>query len=241
MSTQRGNASRTRAQKHKNRTVFKNDLHDKTPLQKRLNSLHISEVCQHCKGVIEWKIKYKKYKPLTQPKTCTKCQQKKIRKAYHVLCRDCALDARVCAKCLKSAEEVEIEPPQPTPEEELKLKVEMERLIKSFPERKRRAFLRYMEKGKKDKVEDGDAENQEEKETAENGGQEENGDEGDIKPKAKPRIPHTRDELLQKIEQLKLKDNDDNEFDFDSDEEDYSSDEFSDDDDDEEDYSSDEK
>ncbi|XP_073835712.1 uncharacterized protein [Musca autumnalis] len=240
MSTQRGNASRTRAQKHKNRTVFKNDLHDKTPLQKRLNSLHISEVCQHCKGVIEWKIKYKKYKPLTQPKTCTKCQQKKIRKAYHVLCRDCALDARVCAKCLKSAEEVEIEPPQPTPEEELKLKVEMERLIKSFPERKRRAFLRYMEKGKKEQVEEGaeeDGKQEEVEESTEKNGQEENADE-ETRPKTKSRIPHTRDELLQKIEQLKLKDNDDHEFDFDSDEEDYTSDE---DDDDGEDYSSDEK
>ncbi|KAM7346377.1 uncharacterized protein ACRADG_006333 [Cochliomyia hominivorax] len=213
MSTQRGNASRTRPQKHKNRTVFKNDLHDKTPLQKRLNSLHISEVCQHCKGVIEWKIKYKKYKPLTQPKTCTKCSQKKIRKAYHVLCRDCALEAKVCAKCLKSAEEVEIEAPQPSPEEELKLKVEMERLIKSFPERKRRAFLRYMEKGKKEEtpedVEEGAADSKQ------------NGVEGETnaeKLKVKSRVPHTRDELLLKIEQLKLKNDDDDDYDdFDSD------------------------
>lgn len=225
MSTQRGNVSRTRVQKYKNRTVFKNDLHDKTPQQKRINSLHISEVCQHCKGVIEWKIKYKKYKPLTQPKTCTKCQQKKIRKAYHVLCRDCALEAKVCAKCLKSAEEVEIEPPQPTPEEELKLKVEMERLIKSFPERKRRAFLRYMEKGKKE---------QEELEEKENGtgpteGGEEDGDPEEDKVKVKTRIPHTRDELLQKIEQLKLKD-ENNGSDFDSDE-DYSDDDDYDDED----------
>ncbi|XP_075145569.1 uncharacterized protein C9orf85 homolog [Haematobia irritans] len=222
MSTQRGNASRTRAQKHKNRTVFKNDLHDKTPQQKRLNSLHISEVCQHCKGVIEWKIKYKKYKPLSQPKTCTKCQQKKIRKAYHVLCRDCALEARVCAKCMKSAEEVEIEPAQPTPEEELKLKVEMERLIKSFPERKRRAFLRYMEKGKKDQ------ENKEENgedEDAANGEGSEDDSESDVKAtKLNSRIPHTRDELLLKIEQLKLKEYGDDDDDFDSDEDYYDDD-----------------
>lgn len=219
MSTQRGNATRTRPQKHKNRTVFKNDLHDKTPLQKRLNSLHVSEVCQHCKGVIEWKIKYKKYKPLTQPKTCTKCSQKKIRKAYHVLCRDCALEAKVCAKCLKSAEEVEIEPPQPTPEEELKLKVEMERLIKSFPERKRRAFLRYMEKGKKEKEEEA-TQDKDGKEGE--GNKPENEAEEEPSGKAKARVPHTRDELLQKIEQLKLKDDDDDDYDdFDSDEDDF--------------------
>lgn len=74
MSTRRGaNANqRDRAQKHKNRIAFKNDLHDKTPKIKFLNNLHIAEVCEHCKAVIEWKIKYKKYKPLTKPKTCTK-------------------------------------------------------------------------------------------------------------------------------------------------------------------------
>ncbi|TMW42185.1 hypothetical protein DOY81_012738 [Sarcophaga bullata] len=228
MSTQRGNASRTRAQKHKNRHVFKNDLHDKTPLQKKLNSLHISEVCQHCKGVIEWKIKYKKYKPLSQPKTCTKCSQKKIRKAYHVLCRECALEARVCAKCLKSADEVEIEPPQPTPEEELKLKVEMERLIKSFPERKRRAFLRYMEKGKKEKdlEEEGEGNNEENvNKKQENGVDEE--EPSDEKIKIRTRIPHTRDELLLKIEELKLKGDEDDDYD------DFDSDDFDDDDDDE--------
>lgn len=43
---------------------------------------------------------------------------------------------------------VAIEPPEPTPEEQLQLKVEMDRLIKSLPERKRRTFLRFMKKGK---------------------------------------------------------------------------------------------
>ncbi|XP_011183450.1 uncharacterized protein C9orf85 homolog [Zeugodacus cucurbitae] len=202
MSTQRGNSTRTRSQKHKNRTVFKNDLHDKTNQQKKINSLHVSEVCQHCKDIIEWKIKYKKYKPLTQPKTCNLCGQRNITKAYHVLCRCCALEARVCAKCLKSEEQVIIEPPQPTIEEQVKLKVEMERLIKSLPERKRRAFIRYMDKGKK-----------EEEKTV-------SGDEieCDIQSKKemddKIHLPHTREELIQKIEMLKL--NKEDEY-FDSD------------------------
>lgn len=194
MSTERGNGSRTRTQKHKNHFAFRNDLHDRTPKQKLLNTLHISEVCQHCKGVIEWKIKYKKYKPLSQPKTCTRCQQRNIRKAYHVLCRSCALESRVCAKCLKSAEEVEIEPPQPTLEEEIKLKVEMERLVKSFPERKRRAFMRYMARGKKIPVAEDKA--------AENDKVESDDDDKECKPKL--RVPYSRDDLLKKIDQLKL-------------------------------------
>lgn len=41
-----------------------------------------------------------------------------------------------------------IEPAEPTAQEELQLKTEMDRLIKSLPERKRRTFLRFMKKGK---------------------------------------------------------------------------------------------
>lgn len=204
MSTQRGNASRTRAQKHKNRHVFKNDLHDKTPQQIRLNKMHVSTVCQRCKEVIEWKIKYKKYKPLTQAKTCARCQQRTVRKAYHVICRDCAVKDHVCAKCLKSADEVEIEAPEPTPQEEQQLQVEMDRLIKSFSERKRRAFLRYMNKGKKkeETEEPLDEEAQEAQEKA-------------------TRVRHTREELLEKIKQLNLAgDEDDEDYDDDEDEDD---------------------
>lgn len=63
-------------------------------------------------------------------------------------CKECAKREKVCAKCLKSGDQVNIEPPEKTPEEQLQLKVEMDRLIKSLPERKRRTFLRYMNKGK---------------------------------------------------------------------------------------------
>lgn len=49
---------------------------------------------------------------------------------------------------MTSADKVNIEPPEKTPEEQVQLKVEMDRLIKSLPERKRRTFLRYMNKGK---------------------------------------------------------------------------------------------
>lgn len=69
-------------------------------------------------------------------------------KAYHVCCKECAKKERCCAKCLTSADKVNIEPPEKTPEEQQQLKVEMERLIKSLPERKRRTFLRFMNKGK---------------------------------------------------------------------------------------------
>lgn len=72
-------------------------------------------------------------------------------------CNDCAKRLNVCAKCLTSGDKVNIEPPERTAEEELKHKVEMENMIKSLPERKRRTFLRYMNKGKQV---DADAENE---------------------------------------------------------------------------------
>ncbi|EDV46480.1 uncharacterized protein C9orf85 homolog [Drosophila erecta] len=213
MSSQRGNVSRTRAQKHKNRHVFKNDLHDKTPQQLRLNAMHVSTVCQRCKEQIEWKIKYKKYKPLTQAKICAHCKERAVKKAYHVVCRDCAIKANACAKCLKSATEVAIEEPQPTPREEQQLQSEMDRLVKSFSERKRRAFLRYMRKGKKQEKDPN----------------EEQLDEQQLESQEKAkRVAHTRDELLDKIKQLNLaadgdedEDEDDSDFDseFDSEEE----------------------
>lgn len=77
-----------------------------------------------------------------------RCGNRTVTKAYHVCCKECAKKERCCAKCLTSADKVNIEPAEASPQEEQLLKVEMDRLIKSLPERKRRTFLRYMKKGK---------------------------------------------------------------------------------------------
>lgn len=82
----------------------------------------------------------------------------------------------------------------------------MKQLIKSLPERKRRTFMRYMRKGKENSVEA-----PEENVTVEG----EEGIEG--KPK-QVRMPHTKEDLLKKIEMLRLNEEDDF-CDLDSDEE----------------------
>ncbi|KAH1014374.1 hypothetical protein HUJ04_003221 [Dendroctonus ponderosae] len=89
MSCQKGNTVRSRPQKYKNKTAFKNNLHDTSQRTKTINSISVGNVCQRCKDIIEWKIKYKKYKPLSQLKTCVKCGQKAISKAYHTICDTC--------------------------------------------------------------------------------------------------------------------------------------------------------
>lgn len=47
-------------------------------------------VCQRCREKIEWKKKYRKYKPLTVPAKCVKCGNRTVKAAYHQLCDDCA-------------------------------------------------------------------------------------------------------------------------------------------------------
>ena len=68
MSSQRGNVQKKGAPKYQNKRAFKNNMHDKTKKIQMINSLEMWGLCSGCKGVIEWKIKYKKYKPLTQAK-----------------------------------------------------------------------------------------------------------------------------------------------------------------------------
>lgn len=99
MSSSKGSNTRSRPQKHQNKTAFKNNLHDTSKKTKILNSLEVTGVCQRCKDVIEWKIKYKKYKPLAVPSKCVGCSQKAVKYAYHILCTKCASEKKHCAKC----------------------------------------------------------------------------------------------------------------------------------------------
>ncbi|CAG9771995.1 unnamed protein product [Ceutorhynchus assimilis] len=151
MSCQKGSTVRTRPQKYKNRSVFKNSLHDTSQKTKSINSTHISHVCQRCKEIIEWKIRYKKYKPLTQPKKCVKCEQKTVKRAYHIMCDPCGQKLGVCSKCDKSKEVIEAPPSE---KEQFQLDEEMKEMLKSLPERKRRTFLRYMNKSKEEEKTD---------------------------------------------------------------------------------------
>ncbi|XP_072260260.1 uncharacterized protein C9orf85 homolog isoform X1 [Pyxicephalus adspersus] len=67
----------------------------------KINSKLHDGVCQHCKDVLEWRVKFSKYKPLSQPKKCVKCLQKSVRDAYHIICKPCAIQLEICAKCGK--------------------------------------------------------------------------------------------------------------------------------------------
>lgn len=141
MSCQKGNTNRSRSQKYQNRTTFKNNLHDNSKKIKFINSIEVVNVCERCKKIIEWKIKYKKYKALKAPMKCIKCEQKTVKHSYHNICLPCAKQNKICPKCGKKKEIVE---GKPSKEEQIKLDEEFKIILKTMSERKRRTFLRYM-------------------------------------------------------------------------------------------------
>ena len=82
----------------------------------------------------------------------------------------------------------------------------MDQLIKTLSERKRRTFLRYMEKGKKKERKRKIEENEEDPEDSEIP--------QDPVEEEVERVAHTREELLHKIEKLKLSAKEDEENDL---------------------------
>ncbi|XP_029017544.1 uncharacterized protein C9orf85 homolog [Betta splendens] len=99
MSSRKANGSRSRGQKYQNTVAFKNDKYGASVQVKKAKSKIHDGLCQHCKNVLEWKVKYNKYKSLTQPRKCVKCSQKTVKDAYHVICKPCSLQLEICCKC----------------------------------------------------------------------------------------------------------------------------------------------
>ncbi|GLJ49342.1 hypothetical protein SUGI_1043370 [Cryptomeria japonica] len=136
MSTRKG------PPKHQNKFAWKWDAgckKNETELGGKFRPFSdVTGVCGRCKDQIEWKRKYGKYKPLTEPAKCAHCGKRAVRQAYHMLCSACAKERGVCAKCShvvdaiigRDAEEVEVERKQ------------LEEAIKNSRERDRRTLLR---------------------------------------------------------------------------------------------------
>jgi hypothetical protein len=68
MSCRKGDTGRTRKQKYQNSSSYKNTLYDTSKQTKDIISIEHKGVCEHCKQVLEWRVHFRKYKPLTQPK-----------------------------------------------------------------------------------------------------------------------------------------------------------------------------
>ncbi|KAI9014965.1 hypothetical protein BC832DRAFT_180347 [Gaertneriomyces semiglobifer] len=144
MSSAKGKAGQGKQrQRHQNSFAWKPNKKDTHAV--KLATSPTQGLCQRCYDIVEWRKRMNKYKPLTQPKTCVDCQLKKITDAYHVLCRGCAEQKDVCAKCQESTEIVDSAPK--TPAQKLQEEQERQRLLDSMSERQRRSYLRKIERG----------------------------------------------------------------------------------------------
>jgi hypothetical protein len=87
---------------HQNVTGFKHNPNSK--VTRKILSIPNFGLCGKCHDVIEWRKKYRKYKPLKDPSKCQYCKERKVVYAYHQICQDCAQERDVCSKCLKHEE-----------------------------------------------------------------------------------------------------------------------------------------
>ncbi|KAK9720716.1 hypothetical protein K7432_003950 [Basidiobolus ranarum] len=175
----RGSGAKKGAQKYQNTTAYRHNKNSKKT--REINALPISGLCQRCLDVLEWRKRFRKYKPLTTAKKCVCCQQKAIKEAYHVLCNKCATEKKVCAKCQESKQ---IVPSNYKDEKELMAeRLEEERLLSGMSERERRSYLRKMQNGGEsdDESSDGQQSAGEEEEEEEDDEEEEEEDEEEDK------------------------------------------------------------
>ncbi|KAF1330457.1 hypothetical protein FI667_g5027, partial [Globisporangium splendens] len=130
------------APKYQNTFAFKHN--PKSKKTEKILAMPIQGLCEQCTNQIEWRKKYRKFKPLTQPANCIFCRQKCVLAAYHAACDPCAKERDICAKCCKKKEIVLNE------KELAALRVkeakEFEESLEGMRERERRAQLRKLEK-----------------------------------------------------------------------------------------------
>jgi hypothetical protein len=120
------------------------------PKTKLIQNVVVSNCCKKCTGVIKWKRKYGKYKPLSAPAKCKRCLEKRVKYAYHQFCTPCTKEHGGCAKCGQTEIEV-VNKPAPTAAESARMEAEFQKEMKLLPERKRRTFLRYLHQEEKSK------------------------------------------------------------------------------------------
>ena len=84
---------------HANKFAYTHNRGSK--LTKAILAMPISGLCVACREMVEWRKRFRKYKPLTVAKKCVRCEQKTVKEAYHIICNPCAAQHKICAKCMQ--------------------------------------------------------------------------------------------------------------------------------------------
>lgn len=94
-----------KAQKYKNAFAFKHNKNSMTT--RKILSVPLDFLCERCLEKMEWRLSYRKYKPLTTPSKCNLCQEKNIYKAYRTICESCATkdNKKLCTKCTEPVDQ----------------------------------------------------------------------------------------------------------------------------------------
>lgn len=133
----------SRQPKYQNEFAFKHNPNSRKT--KTISEIPSTGLCGRCNDIIEWKKKYRKYKPLDRPRKCTSCHTLSVKQAYHVICASCASKKKACAKCLQ---EKAIYQTADAATKELREQIEFlethKGAIPGLPERQRRAVLREL-------------------------------------------------------------------------------------------------
>jgi hypothetical protein len=144
MSTQKGNIKKT-GQKHQNTFAFKHNKN--SMLTRKIQEVPLDFLCAKCLEIMEWKIKYRKYKPLSTPAKCTLCETKTVYKAHRALCDKCCIDLKLCSKCVEPCTEYA----RPTKSSKILRNRPkdhtFEEIVESLKERQRRTVQRKIENG----------------------------------------------------------------------------------------------
>ncbi len=102
MSTRSGNNSK-KAQTYQNTFAFR---HNKNSiLTRKIRETPLDHLCKRCLEKLEWRINYRKYKPLSNVARCNICQDKTIYKAYRTICDKCGETHKICTKCCEPVNE----------------------------------------------------------------------------------------------------------------------------------------
>jgi len=140
MSMRRGDRTKP-AQAFKNKFAFRHNKHSKkTEFIKAIPNVGL---CSRCHEIVEWRKKYRKYKPIKDLKKCGGCNEKKIKAAYHVLCKDCSYARNCCPKCMEAR--AEQEEGDDDAEDAASLEAMLDDVL--LKERQRRMIMRAWERG----------------------------------------------------------------------------------------------
>jgi len=99
----RGGNNVKKAQKHQNTFTFRHNKN--SMLTKKIRTVPLDRMCKRCLEKVEWRINYRKYKPLGAPGRCNLCQEKTIYKSYRTICDKCGETNKFCTKCTEPVQE----------------------------------------------------------------------------------------------------------------------------------------